>query len=162
MLHARHYRDARGFFSYELQTPEKSGVALELRVTYYGGDRGRRFDVLIDDRRIAEVSLDGKEPDRFVEDDLPDPRRRRAPAGSDGHGALRGQARLPSRRRLRRPPAAPLNRPRNHPGMAPIVGRAGGATTGSSSASSTARPAGRWAGWRGRTCPVPRGWFPRG
>jgi DUF1680 family protein len=73
VLHARRYRDARGFFSYELKTPEKSGVPLELQVTYYGGDRGRQFEILIGDRRIAEVSLDGREPDRFVDAVYPIP-----------------------------------------------------------------------------------------
>lgn len=59
----RSWRDARGWFSYDLKVP--ADVDVDLLVTFYGGDVGRRFNVLIDDERLAEISLDGRGEDRF-------------------------------------------------------------------------------------------------
>lgn len=64
VTHGRRWREATGFFSYDLRTGGARGP-LDLRVTYLGGDRGRRFEVLAGDRAIASVSLDGRAPDRF-------------------------------------------------------------------------------------------------
>jgi hypothetical protein len=64
VTHGRRWREATGFFSYDLRTAGARGP-LELRVTYLGGDRGRRFEILAGDRSIASVSLDGRAPDRF-------------------------------------------------------------------------------------------------
>ncbi len=59
----RHWRDARGWFSYQLRDPQKQ--AQKLSVTYYGLDSGRRFRILINGHVIANVHLDGKQGDRF-------------------------------------------------------------------------------------------------
>lgn len=61
----RSWRDARdgGWFSYEIKVP--SDEPAELLVTYYGRDHGRRFHVLVDDQKIADVHLDGQKPDDF-------------------------------------------------------------------------------------------------
>jgi hypothetical protein len=91
----RTWRDAGGWFSYELRidsinsprstreiqpepgTPATSArprstngeplEPLELLVTYWAGQHDRRFDILVNDRVIASVALDGAQPDRFVD-----------------------------------------------------------------------------------------------
>lgn len=65
----RHWRDARGWFSYQMKDPEKQ--ATKLSVTYYGLDRDRRFRILINNQEIAKVHLDGKAGDRFVSTEYP-------------------------------------------------------------------------------------------
>ena len=49
--HGRLWRDAGGWFSYDLSAGARG--PLELLVTYFGGERGRRFDILVDDRPVA-------------------------------------------------------------------------------------------------------------
>jgi hypothetical protein len=69
-LHGRRSRDATaGWFSYQLNAA-KAGPAtagLELIVTYDGSERGRSFDLLVNDRVIATVELKGGQRDRFVD-----------------------------------------------------------------------------------------------
>lgn len=67
----RHWRDATGWFSYQLRDPEKQ--AKLLRLTYFGGDRGRRFRVMINNVEIARVYLDGSRGNHFfsVDYDIP-------------------------------------------------------------------------------------------
>ena len=64
------WRDAASSFGYRLRAPDGP---LELVVTYFGGDQRRRFDVLVGDRVLAKVRLDGREPDRFVDAVYPVP-----------------------------------------------------------------------------------------
>ena len=68
----RTWRDASGYFSYELQSPLGRGP-LALQVTYFGADRDRRFDLTVNGRTIAAVSLEGGAPDRFVDVTYPIP-----------------------------------------------------------------------------------------
>jgi hypothetical protein len=65
----RHWRDARGWFSYQMKDPGKQ--ATKLSVTYYGLDRDRRFRILINNQEIAKVHLDGKAGDRFFAVEYP-------------------------------------------------------------------------------------------
>ena len=65
----RHWRDARGWFSYQMKDPNK--LTTKLSVTYYGPDRDRRFRILINNQEIAKVHLDGKAGDRFVTVEYP-------------------------------------------------------------------------------------------
>jgi hypothetical protein len=67
----RHWRDARGWFSYKMNNKEKQ--AARLRVTYYGGDKDRRFKILVNNQSIAEVVLDGSHGDEFYIVDYPIP-----------------------------------------------------------------------------------------
>jgi DUF1680 family protein len=63
----RKYRHATdgGWFSWEVKVlPEKP---MELRVTYWGGDGGRVFDVLVDDVKLATERLQNKRPGRFYD-----------------------------------------------------------------------------------------------
>ncbi len=67
----RLWRHAHGWFSYDLR--DEKNEASELQVTYYGGDTDRDFDILINDVRIAQVTLDGSHGDVFFNEDYPIP-----------------------------------------------------------------------------------------
>jgi hypothetical protein len=54
-------------------THDVTGASLALLVTYSDGQRDRQFDILINDRAIASVSLDGHHPDRFTDATYPIP-----------------------------------------------------------------------------------------
>jgi hypothetical protein len=64
--HGRPYRDASGWFGYDMRRGTGAGP-LQLIVTYLGNERGRRFEVRVDERPVATVALDGRQPDRFTE-----------------------------------------------------------------------------------------------
>lgn len=59
----RHWRDATGWFSYELEDTDQS--AEKLQITYYGKDSGREFSIYINDKILAEENFQGEEGDRF-------------------------------------------------------------------------------------------------
>lgn len=59
----RHWRHAKGWFSYELKDPKRE--ARTLRVTYYGLDADRNFDILMNGEKLATVALDGSQGDEF-------------------------------------------------------------------------------------------------
>lgn len=63
----RHWRHASEWFSYDLKDPNRE--ATRLRVTYFGGDAGRSFDILINDEVLASVELKGEGGDRFMDVD---------------------------------------------------------------------------------------------
>lgn len=75
----RHFRHARGHFSYDLKTDGQRNLVL--RLTYWGGDR-RQFDVLVNDQRLAEVNLQASSPGEFIERDYPIPAGMLRAAGS--------------------------------------------------------------------------------
>jgi DUF1680 family protein len=52
----KHWRHASGWFSYDLT--DKQGEAKTLRLTYSTLDAGRRFDILVNGKLLAEVTLD--------------------------------------------------------------------------------------------------------
>ena len=52
------------WFQYTLDT--KGEAAVDLAVTYWGGDTGRRFNILANGRLLAEETLDGAQPGEFV------------------------------------------------------------------------------------------------
>jgi hypothetical protein len=64
--HGRLWRDAAGWFSYDLRAGGV-GAPLTLSVTYWAGERSRAFEILANDRHLASVTLDGTQPDRFVD-----------------------------------------------------------------------------------------------
>jgi len=51
----RHYRAAKGWFSYRLANAD--GQGREICFTYYGGDGPKRYDVLVNGRKVAGVEL---------------------------------------------------------------------------------------------------------
>ncbi len=63
----RHWRHARGFFSYEMKHPGQQSCAL--RITYFGGDRDRTFRIFVNNEVVAKVALDGTLGADFVEVD---------------------------------------------------------------------------------------------
>jgi DUF1680 family protein len=63
----RHWRHASGWFSYDLQDKNREGRTL--RVTYFGLDAGREFDILVNDVLLASVRSDGSAGNRFVDVD---------------------------------------------------------------------------------------------
>lgn len=63
----RHWRHAQGWFSYDLKNPDKN--AKVLRVTYYGRDSGRNFDIYLNDFLLETVKLDGTSGDKFIDVD---------------------------------------------------------------------------------------------
>ena len=63
----RHWRQARGWFSYDLKNPNKE--ARKLRVTYFGGDRDRNFDIFVNDKLFKTVQLDGEQGEKFFDVD---------------------------------------------------------------------------------------------
>ncbi|WP_029510514.1 glycoside hydrolase family 127 protein [Marinilabilia salmonicolor] len=65
----RHWRHTSDWFSYDLKDPHRE--ATRLRVTYFGGDAGRSFDILINDEVLASVELKGDGGAQFVEVDYP-------------------------------------------------------------------------------------------
>jgi uncharacterized protein len=58
MNNDRHYRHARGWFSYELKDAGKE--AKSISVTYYGTDGGRTFDIFLNDVLLQTVTLENK------------------------------------------------------------------------------------------------------
>jgi len=59
----RHWRDATGWFSYDLKAVP--GQDAELAVTYWGGDRGRQFSISVNGQGVANVDLEGEKPAQF-------------------------------------------------------------------------------------------------
>ena len=67
----RHWRDAQGWFSYDLKNTGKEGQ--KLRITYFGLDKGRTFDILVNGVLLSTVTLDGSHGKTFfdVDYDIP-------------------------------------------------------------------------------------------
>ncbi|MDP6546980.1 MAG: glycoside hydrolase family 127 protein [Phycisphaerae bacterium] len=61
------WRDARGggWFSYDMKVPGDKPVCAIVK--YWGGDGGRVFDILIDDKKIATQKLNGSKPGEFMD-----------------------------------------------------------------------------------------------
>ena len=58
-----HWRDATGFFSYELKvSPDHPTI---LRCAYWGSDAGRTFHIRIDGKPLATQTLTGGQPGRY-------------------------------------------------------------------------------------------------
>ncbi|WBO20797.1 glycoside hydrolase family 127 protein [Sphingomonas abietis] len=68
----RNGRDARsgGYFAFEMKT--KPGPLI-LQATYWGGERGNRFDILVDDVKVATQTLHDDKPGKFFDIEYPLP-----------------------------------------------------------------------------------------
>jgi DUF1680 family protein len=64
----RHWRHASKWFSYELNDPKRE--AKVLRLTFARVDGGRRFDVVVNGQRVAELALSSGEVDEFYTRDV--------------------------------------------------------------------------------------------
>jgi DUF1680 family protein len=73
VTNGRSWREASGWFGYELTAANARRGPLALLVTYSAGQRDRQFDILVNDRVIATVALDGRQPDRFTDARYPIP-----------------------------------------------------------------------------------------
>lgn len=60
----RHGRDARTFGYFDWRAAVAPGP-LVLQATYWGDERGKLFDILVDGQRIATERLDGEQPGEF-------------------------------------------------------------------------------------------------
>ena len=69
----RHWRDATGWFSYDLKNKEAKAQAL--RVTYFGKDANRNFKILVNGEVIANPKLMGAEGAKFFEVDYQLPKK---------------------------------------------------------------------------------------
>ncbi|MBN2743661.1 MAG: glycoside hydrolase family 127 protein [Marinilabiliaceae bacterium] len=67
----RHWRHAAGWFSYDLKKPESTSAILQ--ITYFGQDRGRSFNILINDQLLTRVDLTGSQGSQFFSVDYPIP-----------------------------------------------------------------------------------------
>ena len=67
----RHWRHATGWFSYVLNDPKRE--AKVLRLTFSRGDAGRRFSILANGRKLADVTLRSDAADAFYTVDYPIP-----------------------------------------------------------------------------------------
>ena len=67
MFKERSFRTAKGWFSYELRN--SSSLAKTLRVTYYGRDRNRQFDIYANGGLLATEKMDGNGADAFSDKD---------------------------------------------------------------------------------------------
>ena len=63
----RHFRNGKGWFSYVLRNPK--GLAKKLRLTYFGAEKDRNFDIYINNILISHVELDGTKGRAFVDVD---------------------------------------------------------------------------------------------
>ncbi len=63
----RHWRDASGWFSYELQ--DENNTAGKVQVTYFGMDSNRNFKIFINDVLLAEEDMDGSKDNTFYTKD---------------------------------------------------------------------------------------------
>lgn len=64
----RHWRHASKWFSYRLNDPQREGKLL--RLSFARADAGRRFDIVVNGERIAEVELAGGEAQEFYARDF--------------------------------------------------------------------------------------------
>jgi len=56
-----------GFFSFDMKV--EPGKPTALLFTYIGDDKNRSFDILVDDIKVASVTLDGKETGKFFDEE---------------------------------------------------------------------------------------------
>lgn len=56
-----------GFFSFNMKT--EPNIATALLFTYIGDDKNRSFDILVDNIKIASVTLNGKETGKFFDEE---------------------------------------------------------------------------------------------
>ena len=59
----KHWRSAKGWFSYKMRN--KNNEAGKLRLTYFGGDKNRRFKILVNNEEIASLNLNVNKGDVF-------------------------------------------------------------------------------------------------
>lgn len=71
LFREEHFRNAKGWFSYELRNP--GGLAKKLRLTYYGRERNRQFDIYVNEVLLSAVKMEGAGADTWTGTDYPLP-----------------------------------------------------------------------------------------
>lgn len=61
----RHYRNGKGWFSYDLKNNDLE--AKNLRITYFGADKNKNFDVFVNEILVASINMDGTEGNQFID-----------------------------------------------------------------------------------------------
>ncbi len=56
-LEDEHWREARGWFSYQMRNPQKKATSIYLK--YFNRDSSRNFDILINDVKVQSLNLKG-------------------------------------------------------------------------------------------------------
>jgi hypothetical protein len=85
----RHWRDAKGWFSYVLKDPKHE--AKRLHLSFSKGDAGRKFDVLLNGRLIETIELDATATEEIYSRDVAIPKD--VVASADGALVVRFAAR---------------------------------------------------------------------
>lgn len=62
-LNNRHWRSASGYFSYKMRVDPS---VKSLRIAYDGQEKDKNFTIYVNDQKLADVSLDGKQDDRII------------------------------------------------------------------------------------------------
>lgn len=65
MFKERHYRNGQGSFSYDLKNTNLE--AQKLRITYFGADKNRNFDIFVNAVLVASINMDGSEGNQFID-----------------------------------------------------------------------------------------------
>jgi hypothetical protein len=65
MFKERHFRNGQGSFSYDLKNSFLE--ARKLRITYFGADKNRNFDIYINAILVSTLNMDGSEGNKFID-----------------------------------------------------------------------------------------------
>ncbi|MFV5694462.1 beta-L-arabinofuranosidase domain-containing protein [Flavobacterium sp. LB3P122] len=65
MFKERHFRNGQGSFSYDLKNPLLE--ARKLRITYFGADKNKNFDIYVNAVVVATIHMDGSEGNQFID-----------------------------------------------------------------------------------------------
>ena len=65
MFKERHFRNGQGWFSYDLKNPLLE--ARKLRITYFGADKNKNFDIYVNAVVVASMKMDGSEGNQFID-----------------------------------------------------------------------------------------------
>jgi hypothetical protein len=65
MFKERHFRNGKGSFSYDLKNNNLE--ARKLRITYFGAEKNRNFDIFVNEVLVATLNMDGSEGNQFID-----------------------------------------------------------------------------------------------
>jgi DUF1680 family protein len=65
MFKERHFRNGQGSFSYDLKNTLLE--AHKLRITYFGADKNKNFDIFVNEVLVATINMDGSEGNQFID-----------------------------------------------------------------------------------------------
>jgi hypothetical protein len=65
MFKERHFRNGQDSFSYDLKNNNLE--ARKLRITYFGADKNKNFDIYVNDVLLVSMNIDGSEGNQFMD-----------------------------------------------------------------------------------------------